>query len=417
LGERELNASKYSHYIRAMVNLPTQSPRSIPRRLGADLRESGRMARRLKLLIRGNPEPTPLLWKVLGEALLVGDEPADRLAEWMISGDGASARADFERALARGIESVREPAPALKDFFQLVEPRPSWVDAAELAEGARACGISGSAGLDVLRDLALMGGYQLSALNRTLLATGPLVAGAQRRLAETTKWWMSCTAPEGMSRFAPGYMDTLRVRLTHAMVRRHLRRSPDWDEEAWGVPINQTDMALTYLGFSVMFLFGQRFMGVWLTRREGQAVMHLWRYIGWLMGVEERWLCNTEMEGRIALYQNLLSQAPSDESSRALGRALMVEPLGRHYGGFEWLQRRYHHARHLSNSRLFLGHEGMLALGLPRAVMPWYPVLSVPFTAVWHGAHRVWPGGKRRLIERGRKAQLEALPVLFGRAT
>jgi len=77
------------------------------------------------------------------------------------------------------------------------------------------------------------------------------------------------------------------------------------------------------------------------------------------------------------------------------------------------LQRRYHHARHLSNSRLFLGHEGMLALGLPRAVMPWYPVLSVPFTAVWHGAHRVWPGGKRRLVERGRKAQLEALPVLL----
>jgi hypothetical protein len=127
--------------------------------------------------------------------------------------------------------------------------------------------------------------------------------------------------------------------------------------------------------------------------------------------------CDTEIEGRIALYQNLLSQAPSDESSRALGRALMVEPLGRHYEGLEWLQRRYHHARHLSNSRLFLGHEGMQALGLPRGVMPWYPVLSAPFTAAWHGAHRVWPGGRRRLIERGRTAQLEALPVLLGRAT
>ena len=34
--------------------------------------------------------------------------------------------------------------------------------------------------------------------------------------------------------------------------------------------------------------------------------MYLWRYIGWLMGVEPCWLHDTELEARIALYHNLL---------------------------------------------------------------------------------------------------------------
>lgn len=397
-----------------MVN---HTPRAIPRRHGADMREGRRMAGPVKLLIRGvDPEPTPQQWQAIGEGLWAGDPVADRLLAWMNQIGMRTARPLFERALERGIDTVPEAPAALREFFAAVDAIPAWVDPELLKEGARACGISGLTGLRVLRDMALMGGYQASAINRTLILTGALQGGVQRRLAETTKWWIDCTGPGGMDRFGDGFKSTLRVRFIHAIIRQHVQGLPEWDSAEFGLPVNQTDMYVTYLGFSVMFLFGQRLMGVPLTRYEGRAVMHLWRYIGWLMGVQERWLYDEEMQGRVALYQNLLSQAPPDESSKQLGRSLRDEPLQRHYQRWPWLQGRYERARHLSICRMFLGRKGMQALGLPTLVLPWYPLISVPLIATWHALHRLLPGGRERLIRRGRDAQVGYLATLFGTA-
>jgi mpaB/rubber oxygenase-like protein len=310
---------------------------------------------------------------------------------------------------------VPDAPPPLRAFFDVIDARPRWLDEARLLEGARVCGISGMTGLRVLRDVALMGGYQSSAINRPLILTGALAGGTQRRLAETTKWWIDCTEPGGMARFASGFQSTVRVRLIHAIIRRHLRGHAEWDGARFGLPLNQTDMAATYLGFSVVFLLAQRRMGVPLTAPEGRAAMHLWRYIGWLMGVDERWLYDEEQQGRVALYQNILAQAPPDESSRALGRALMNEPLSRHYARWPWLRGRYERALGLSVSRLFLGRRGMRALGLPRFVLPWFPLLSAPLVFAGHWLARLL-GGRGRLERRGRAAQVDYLPTLFGKA-
>src|SRR5699024_5348210 len=133
------------------------------------------------------------------------------------------------------------------------------------------------------------------------------------------KWWLDCVQTGGMERFGAGFKNTLRVRLAHSLVRRNVGKKAEWCTPAWGIPINQTDMAATQLAFSVIFMMAVRFLGVPITRKEARAVMHLWRYIGWLMGVDERWLREDEQSGRILLYQILLSQAPADTSSRKLG--------------------------------------------------------------------------------------------------
>ncbi|MGV2482127.1 UNVERIFIED_CONTAM: DUF2236 domain-containing protein, partial [Salmonella enterica subsp. enterica serovar Weltevreden] len=80
------------------------------------------------------------------------------------------------------------------------------------------------------------------------------------------------------------------------------------------------------------------------TAAEGRAAMHLWKLIGWLMGLDERWLWDSEQEGRVALYRNLLAQAPPDDSSRQLGRPLMDEPLQRRYRRFAALRGRWNRA-------------------------------------------------------------------------
>ena len=61
-----------------------------------------------------------------------------------------------------------------------------------------------------------------------------------------------------------------------------------WDVRENGVPINQEDMMGTLLSFSTNVLETIEKIGSpFLTRREKEAYLHLWRYIGYLIGVQE----------------------------------------------------------------------------------------------------------------------------------
>ena len=394
----------------------------IPLRHGANKTKAQRIAKPLLLTIRAKKSATPneSQWQRMGESLLQGDPIADELANWIqgdgTEGSGKGAYALFEQALEAGtLEHEHLPEP-LRNFFKSVSEPPAWVDFDSLDRGAQACAISGQTGMRALRDLGLMAGYQASGINQTLVMTGALERGAARRVAETTKWWMDCTTVGGLNPDQQGFKTTLRVRLIHAIIRQRLLKKPDWKVEHWGLPINQLDMQATYLAFSVLFLLGQKAMGTIVSRQESQDVMHLWRYIGWLMGVDESLLCNSEQEGRIALYQNLLSQATADESSRQLGRSLMNEPLGRQFTNFAWIRGHWEKQVHLSIVRLFVGRQGMQDLGLPTWVLPWYPIIFSPLNALWCAANRLMPNGSKRLSRLGRKAQEHQLRTLFGRS-
>lgn len=389
-------------------------PINIPSRHGADVAAGRRIARRLGWLTHGNPEPTSAQWQALGEGLMRGDPPMDRLVDWMAEYGMQEGRALFERALDHGIAQVPDAPESLVALFKPIEQPPEWLDTDLLRQAAETTQLTGMTGLRVLRDLSLMGGYQASGINQTLIMTGSLARGAQRRVAETTRWLLDCTADNGMTRFGAGFKGTLQVRLNHGLIRRRVQNMLAWDTSTWGLPVNQTDMAATQLGFSALFLIGSRTMGIPITRREGHAVMHLWRYIGWLMGVDQRWVAGTEQEGRALLYQILLSQAPPDNSSQQLGQALMNEPLDRHYPNFAALRGRFERARHLSIVRLFTDHQGMQDLGLPGRVVPWYPALAAPMNLARHTIHRWLADGHQRLVRTGRAAQVDYLNILFG---
>lgn len=392
---------------------PAATPRQPPRRHGADVDTTRRIAAGLRLALRGPCEPDAAQWAALGQALWQGDPLADDVVAWLHAEGMSQARPKLERAIEQGLQAVPDAPPALRRYIEAAERTPDWVNPELLDEGARFIHSTGQHGMLVLRDAGLMAGYQAGAINQTLVMTGALKRGAQRRVAETTSWWIDCTREGGLARQGPGFKTTLRVRVMHALVRQNVRQRPDWDAAELGLPINQVDMQATYLGFSVVHLLALRVTGVVVTARDAEAVMHLWRYIGWLMGVEPSMLYAEEMAGRIGLYHNILSQAPPDASSVALGRALMDEPLYRHYPRAAWLRGRFNKARHLSTVRLFVGAEGMRFLGLPPA-WPWYPVLTFLPRLVWTAAHRCWPGGFERLQRAGRREQLHYLPIMFG---
>ncbi|KAL3785731.1 hypothetical protein HJC23_006300 [Cyclotella cryptica] len=89
-----------------------------------------------------------------------------------------------------------------------------------------------------------------------------------------------------------GWEAALRVRVLHAKVRRSLlqtatRTMGAWDVETNGIPINQEDMAATLLAFSVNVLLGIEFVaGKPLGVEDQRDYLALWRYLGWLLGVD-----------------------------------------------------------------------------------------------------------------------------------
>jgi ER-bound oxygenase mpaB/B'/Rubber oxygenase, catalytic domain len=387
--------------------------RKAPRRHGADLATTRRIARWVRLSTRGACEPDETQWAELGDALWRGDPLADDVVSWLHREGMATARPKLERAIKLGLATVPDAPIELQRFMCAVEQPPAWLDADLMRQGARFIHSTGRFGMMVLRDAGLMAGYQAGAINQTLLMTGALQRGAQRRMAETTAWWMDCTEEGGPLPGSKGYQTTLHVRAMHALVRGSVRKHPQWDADELGLPINQVDMQATYLGFSVVYLLALRATGVIVTMQDAHGVMHLWRYIGWLMGVDDSLLFKDEMAARMGLYHNLISQAPPDASSVALGQALADEPLHRHYPlASKWVGR-FNKARHLSIVRLFVGREGMGYLGLP-ATLPWYPLLTFLPRLMWTSLMRMLPGGRSLLTAWGRSRQQAYLPVLFG---
>lgn len=392
---------------------------AFPARHGSEIERARRAARLIVGQIPSvvSTDPTEAEWTKLGHGLLKGDPQADQLVAWMQATGMRAAWAQVNQAIEAGVAAVPDAAVALRAFFEHVERRPDWVQEPLLIHGAKVCGLGGRAGMRALAVAGLMAGYQLAAVNQTLLATGALEKGAARRIAETTKWWIDVTEPGAMARSGDGFKSTLRVRIIHALVRHHVSQQATWDEADLGVPVNQTDMQATYLGFSTVYLLGMKLVGIPLSREDKAAVMHLWRYIAWLNGVEEGLLhdlADGEHSGMAWLFKNLLSQRMADADSARLAQALANEPLHRHYPRWGWLMGRFNRSMHLSLARLCMGNETLRDLGLPVWTLPWYPLWMMVFNQALHHVARLSPGGKAWLMKRGRAQQRDYLPVLFG---
>lgn len=359
----------------------------------------------LRLILGRALAPTRREFDAAVADLHIGDPAMDALLDWMVSYGLGPARQLFAQAITEGVERIDNCPEPLRAFFAEVDAPPDWLDWQLLSEGVGFIHGAGATALQVMRDLALMGGYLLSGFNQALVMTGALTKGTAKRVAETGKWWMDCTEIDGLRRYGPGFASTLHVRLIHAMVRRQLDSRDDWDHAMWGMPLNQIDMAATYLGFSVVMLGGLRKLGVQATSREARGVMMLWSYACWLMGVDTRWLRFSEREGAILLHCTLMTQSQPDWTSQALGQALSQEPLQRRFATQQGVRRQLAYHLHLSISRYFLSAEQMRQLGLPDGVMPWFPWLTLLPRTVLYSAQRLRPTWHAAQQRRGRQLQ------------
>lgn len=362
----------------------------------------------------GIGRPNPGQWRRLGERLTVGDEPMDRLLDWMMATGLSQTRPLFDRALAGGIASLPDAPQELRDFFSTVETMPPWVDPELLRRGQRAMRRGGADGMYIARDVSLLGGYQFSGFNKTLLRTGALEKGSNKRFAETMQWAMDVIAEDGLGPLGVGYRSTIRVRLIHAFVRRHVGAMPDWRTDEWGVPVNQTDMAATLIGALIAPPAASLGMGILTAPEDLDAVAHLTRYVGWLIGVEDEWLPHSFRDGIRVLYHTLTALSAPDESTRQLAAPMADDPLAWHFDSLPALRRQLARAQHLSVTSAFLGPRAMRLLGLRAYVPPWYPLLKLPVNVARSVVDLALPGGMDRAARRGDRQQHALLSTMMG---
>jgi hypothetical protein len=171
---------------------------------------------------------------------------------------------------------------------------------------------------------------------------------------------------------------TVRVRLIHAQVRRLLLESGQWRSETWGAPINQCHMAGTNLMFSVGVLDGLTRLGYRFKRVEREALVHLWRYAGYLLGVEHELQIADEFEGHRLLDLMFAFEPQPDDDSRALVDALMQTSFTyvRNFKAARWCSVNLCYGI----SRGLIGDDQAAALGFPKTNWKFIVPLIRPLT-------------------------------------
>lgn len=249
------------------------------------------------------------------------DEPVDELVEkWLKNGD-------FKKIM-RSLHQTDDLQDLPQDFIDLkkeLEDIPAWLDKDLLQHGCELSEKSGLIGLLVLRNFALLGGYNFANLTKPLVATGSLEKGAVHRLYNTLSFWVDVSRTDSDSQKLR-INACLRTRLVHSASRLMIKeKMPQWDSEKYGIPINFADMIATNIAFTVYYLFGLDQLSFKYTRKEEKGIFHLWKYVTWLLGVSLEIIPGNRKEALMFFKFWTKFQGAPDEDSQKLTDSLLNE--------------------------------------------------------------------------------------------
>lgn len=296
-----------------------------------------------------------------------------------------------------------------KLFEQLFE-RPSWVNDDLLLAGAEFCNLTGTSGLATLRNYCLMGGYESSAINKPLIFTGALKKGAVKRLSDTVVFWMNVTDANGLPLRSKGFYSAVTTRIIHSYSRLMIEKTPGWQTELWGRPLNMWDMLATNLGFSIAFIDGLQKLGFQASELEIKGVLHLWKYVGYLLGIPPTLLPDTKEKAAQELFYWSKTQKGADEDSAALAFSLYEEPTRVNFTK-STLLKKFVQSVNLGYNHYQLGASTCNQLKLPKKVMqPWIQMIAATNRLNQYLLH-TWPSTRKLYLKKGRKQQVNVLEL------
>lgn len=249
------------------------------------------------------------------------DQEVDALAEKWLKDDTFK---KLMQSLHRNMEDETLPEEYSNIKKDLAEV-PDWVDFSLIEEACKLSERSGLDGLMVLRNFALLGGYQFANLTKPLVATGSLEKGSVHRLYNTLGFWVDVSRTDTDSQ-QKRVNACLRTRLVHSASRIMINeKNPDWDKDRFGIPINHADMIATNIAFTVYYLYGLEKLNFSFSEKEEAGIFHLWKYVTWLLGVPEHLIPNNRKEAINYFYFWTKYQGKPDQDARKLADSLLNE--------------------------------------------------------------------------------------------
>jgi hypothetical protein len=314
-------------------------------------------------------------------------------------------------ALANGIDTVDDAPASLRQLFAQLDRLPFWLDPARVDRGADNLVSYSHHAAIALGAASLISGYSNPAAIAPMVVTGRYLHEAAVRTVETGTWLTAITRPGGLTRNGTAFALTVRVRIIHALVRAAVRK--DWDTTKFATPIAQADLAFTIVEFGWIALNAFQRMGVRYTPDELGDIYHLWRYIGYLIGVDERILPVDAYESEQIYRLYHLLREPADATCRAftnsITEAFLIPELGDLLGPARPL------ARPIISGleRAFLGDKVADELRITDNLWKYAPAIAGPLIALGYRAADLVPGAKRRRL-RWSRAYIDRRVKLLG---
>jgi hypothetical protein len=265
----------------------------------------------------------------LDQKRLQADPLADEALGLIVSEKGeGEARRLFDLLIHNIGMPLREFPPLVQDYLEATGRLPAWSDWNKVAMAHDLFLDHGPKFLIFLYYKSLPLLYTCAHGAKVLARTGRLTHDPQdraiftRRIAETGQFLLDVMSRKGLQPGGRGIQAIQKVRLIHASIRRFIPQE-DWDEAAFGKPINQEDMAVTLMTFSISLIDGLAQFGIEEKEERLEAYLHTWTAIGHALGIDDDLLPANLTEARTLIDKILQRQSKDSEDGRILARALV----------------------------------------------------------------------------------------------
>lgn len=223
----------------------------------------------------------------------ITDAPADTLVKEYFSNGKSNV---LYHALGVELSQLKQiKDEELKSFFFSKKALPTWYDPVKIEKGQAFFYKQALPIMTLLGALSLPYCYAASPGNKALYFSEKMRSSTHKRLLDTADFIIGVCTPNSLNENGTGLLFVNKIRLIHAVARYYILSKQDWNK-AWGAPINQEDMAGTNLAFSYLILKGMKQGGYDVLDLEAEAFLHLWKYVGYQLHLDENLLPSSYKE-------------------------------------------------------------------------------------------------------------------------
>ncbi|WP_177761342.1 oxygenase MpaB family protein [Flavobacterium sp. I3-2] len=335
------------------------------------------------------------------------DELGDAIAEeYLVKYGFAQGMGKIHQMIQSYPENLESYSENTQKFLNQIFSVPQWVNQDLIDAGCDFSNRTGTSGLATLRDYSLMGGYESSAINKPLIFTGALKKGAVKRLSDTVVFWVNVTGKNQLKLKGKGFYSVITTRLIHSFSRIMIEKNPEWKSELWGRPLNLWDMLATNLGFSIAYIDGLKKLGLHPTQKEIDGTLNLWKYVGYLIGIPEHLLVDTEQQAVDALFLWSKTQKGPDTDSVALAHSLYTEPKNVTFTN-STLLKNFVYKTNLGYNWEMLGNETCAKLQIPKTKAIYWVKMICSINSIVEKYAFSSENRYKKIVARGYKQQLE----------